>query len=114
MALTDATDLSNPSYVVDLSNDKDFQSPSSPSNSVAADSTSTDSPVPPEQLTMEEGKVVSFNFDDLKDVTEEQLFQVRKLSCVASSAFVYLTNTIKDWQRLVVKGPNPGRDEDGC
>ena len=94
MALTDATDLSNPSYVVDLSNDKDFQTPSSPSKSVSSDSISTNSPAPPKQLTMEDGKVVSFNFDDLKDVTEEQLFQVRKLSYVASSACIYLTNTV--------------------
>ena len=79
MSLTDTTDLSNPSYVVDLSTEKDFQTPISPSKSVASDSFSTDSPTYPKQLKMEEGKVVSFNFDDLKDVSEEQLFKVSKL-----------------------------------
>ena len=79
MTLTDTTDLSNPSYVVDLSTEKDFQTPISPSKSVASDSYSTDSPTPPKQLTMEDGKVVSFNFDDLKEVTDEQLFQVSRL-----------------------------------
>ena len=87
MTLTDTTDLNNPSYVVDLSNDKDFQTPTSPSKSVASDSTSTTSPAPLKHLTVEDGKVMSFNFDDLKDVTEEQLFQVRHVSSVPPSPF---------------------------
>ena len=69
MTLTDANDISNPSYVVDLSRDKDFQTPSSPAKSIASNSSSNSTPTtplahPPKQLIVKDGKVISFNFDD--------------------------------------------------
>ena len=89
MTLTDVTDPTESSFVVDLSTEKDFQSPTSSTKSVPSPSqsvssinssslASTSPPSPPKELTIEDGKVVSFNFDELNDVSAHQLFQVRK------------------------------------
>ena len=84
MTLTDDTDLTKPSFVVDLNTDEDFRS--SPSESVSLinppSPSSTSQPSPPKQLTIEDGKVVTFNFDDLDGVSAQELFQVRMKSII--------------------------------
>ena len=82
MTLTDDTDLTKPSCVVDLNTVEDFQF--SPSKSVSSNNssspTSTSQPSHPKQLTIVNGKVVAFNFDDLNGVSAQELFQVRMKS----------------------------------
>ena len=84
MTLIDDTDVTKPSFVVDLNTEEDFRS--SPSESVSLinspSPTTTNQMSPPKQLIIEDGKVVSFNFDDLDGVSPQELFQVRIMSII--------------------------------
>ena len=100
MTLTDDTDLTKPSFVVDSNTDEDFRS--SPSESVSLinppSPSSTSQPSPPKQLPIEDGKVVTFNFDDFHGVSAQELFQVRMKSIIE---FMFANHVLTIyWNRL--------------